>query len=145
MSNLSPHLQFFIHLAKAKTVLARRFDNRLSFNGLGFSDFAILCQLQEAEDGKMRRTDLAERVGLTASGITRLLLPLEKIGVVKRETDSRDGRVSYVAITAAGRRLFNESLERAELLSQDLLPETDEAKLRELAAILIMLGKTIVY
>ncbi|HYC82923.1 MAG TPA: winged helix-turn-helix domain-containing protein, partial [Candidatus Paceibacterota bacterium] len=86
MSNLSPHLQFFIHLAKAKTVLARRFDNRLSFNGLGFSDFAILCQLQEAEDGKMRRTDLAERVGLTASGITRLLLPLEKIGVVKRET-----------------------------------------------------------
>src|SRR4051812_48921539 len=93
MTSISPQLAFFIDLAKAKTVLSRRFDNRLSFHGLGFSDFMILYHISLSQDQKMRRTDLAEKIGLTASGVTRLLLPMEKIGLIKRESNEQDGRV----------------------------------------------------
>lgn len=68
MHPLSPELAFFIHLAKAKTVLTRRFDNRLSFVGVSFSDFVILHLLATSPEGKVRRTDLAEMIGLTQSG-----------------------------------------------------------------------------
>ncbi len=37
-----------------------------------------LYYLERAPGGRLRRVDLAERLGLTASGVTRSLLPLEK-------------------------------------------------------------------
>lgn len=145
MSTISSSLQFFIQLAKTKTVLARRFDNRLSFHGLGFSDFMILYHLSQAPEEKLRRTDLAEKIGLTASGITRMLLPMEKIGLIKREASDHDARVSYVSLAAGGKRLWNESLESAEVLSEDLLPESKIKKYEDCSDLLIELGKTIVY
>lgn len=144
--NISPQLEFFLNLAKAKTVISRRFDNRLSFFGLGFSDFMILYHLSTAPDEKMRRIDLAERIGLTQSCVTRLLLPMEKIGLVKREVSEHDGRVSFVALAPGGKRLFTESLENVEVLSKDLLPEGKKAKDANNAVdLLTELGKTTVY
>jgi DNA-binding MarR family transcriptional regulator len=145
MTKISPQLEFFIHLAKAKTVVARRFDNRLSFGGLGFSDFMILYHLNQAPQEKMRRTDLAEHIGLTASGVTRQLLPMEKIGLIKRELDEHDGRVSFVALAPGGKRLFTDALEQVEALSQDLLSGSKSKKVDEMVPMLIELGKTIVY
>jgi DNA-binding MarR family transcriptional regulator len=50
----------------------------------------------------LRRVDLAERVLLTPSGITRLLEGLERAGFVCKETCSSDARVSYAKLTEAG-------------------------------------------
>lgn len=54
----------------------------------------------------MRRIDLAAIVGLTASGITRLLDGLEKSGLVEKESCTSDARVTYAVITAEGRALL---------------------------------------
>lgn len=145
MNNISPALEFFIQLAKTKTVVARRFDNRLSFHGLGFSDFMILYHLGQASEGKLRRIDLAEKIGLTASGITRLLLPMEKIGLIKRETSEQDARISYVILASGGKRLLADSLENAEVLAQDLLPEAKANKMKACTELLESLSKTVVY
>ncbi len=145
MSQISTKVEFFIALAKAKTVIARRFDNRLSFHGLGFSDFMILYHLSVAEGGKLRRTDLAEKIGLTASGITRMLLPMEKIGLVKRESNKDDARVSFVSIASGGKELLKDAMERVELLAEDLLPQENTKKLNECIELFTELGKTVVY
>lgn len=145
MKSISPSLKFFIDLAKAKTVVSRRFDNRLSFNGLGFSDFMILWHLSQAPGEKLRRVDLAEKVGITASGITRMLLPMEKIGLVQREMSEQDARVSYVLLAPGGKRLLAESLESVEVLAQDILSATKAKKIEELSKILTELGKITVY
>jgi DNA-binding MarR family transcriptional regulator len=145
MASISPALEFFIHLAKAKTVVARRFDNRLSFNGLGFSDFVILYHLSQAQGEKMRRVDLAEKIGLTASGVTRMLLPMEKIGLVKRETSERDARVAYVTLAPGGKRLLEEGMDSAEVLSQDLLPLLQMKKMKEFNEVLTQLGSLTIY
>ena len=128
MLKVNTKVQFFIHLARAQAILNRKFDNGLG--GLGFNEFIILFHLSQG-DGKMRRIDLAEKIGFTASGITRLLLPMEKIGLVKKEVDPRDARVSYVMLAPGGKRQFNEALERAELLSEDILPVVDSKQFEQ--------------
>ncbi len=45
----------------------------LAEHGLTLSDYEVLLRLSRADNGSMRRVDLAESVVLTASGITRLL------------------------------------------------------------------------
>lgn len=133
MKEMSASLQFFIGLARVQATMARRFDGRLG-HGLGFNDFAILLALARSAGGKMRRIDLAESLGLTASGVTRLLAPMEKIGLVKREANVHDARVSYVALAPGGKRMLAESMERAELLSEEAVGPGKAQKLNELMA-----------
>lgn len=131
-----------MNLAKVQAVIARRFD-RLNMHGIGFSDFVILYLLQQSADGKMRRIDLADRIGLTASGITRMLLPMEKIGLVSREANERDARVSYVVLTQAGRQLFEDAKLTAEAVAAEIIPGEREKKFNPLTDLLAMLGGNI--
>ena len=134
MKKISPALEFFFNLSKIQTVTSRKFDGRLG-GGLGFNDFLILYHLSLAEGEKLRRIDLAEEIGLTASGVTRLLAPMEKIGLIKREQDHQDARVSYVALAPGGKRLFSERLEKAEMLAEESLPVNAQKKLKALKEI----------
>jgi len=59
-------------------------------------------------------------MAMTASGITRLLAPMEKMGLVGREINTRDARVSIVVITAAGKRTFLEAKVTAEEIAKEL-------------------------
>jgi DNA-binding MarR family transcriptional regulator len=72
-------------------------------HGLTLNDYEALLRLARAEDGRMRRVDLAEELLLTASGVTRLLDGLEADGYVERASCSTDRRVVYAVITDAGR------------------------------------------
>jgi hypothetical protein len=57
--------------------MVRRLDQVLgSYHGISFGDFMLLHYLNRA--GRPPAPRLAERQGLTASGVTRTLLPLEK-------------------------------------------------------------------
>jgi DNA-binding MarR family transcriptional regulator len=119
-------LDFCLSLVRASAAVTRKLDGRLgSLHGLSFADFAILKQIAAAPDMRMRRVDLADALGLTSSGVTRALIPLEKIGLVSRQTDKRDARVGYATLTAAGRRLLTDAVETALEASRDLLEERD--------------------
>jgi DNA-binding MarR family transcriptional regulator len=139
MSNISNSLSILISTMKVQSIIARRFD-RLSVHGLGFSDFIILNVLTNAPEEKLRRIDLAKKIGLTASGVTRLLLPMEKTGFVNRESNQRDARVSYVVITAAGKKIFEEARQTAELVAKELLPTVKARDLKFLSETLFALG-----
>lgn len=139
---ISSSLQFFLNLAKLQAIMNRRFDSALG--GLGLNEFIILLALAAAPDAKMRRIDLAEKIGLTASGVTRILLPMEKIGLVAKEVNEHDARVSLVLLAPGGKRKLEEALERAELLSQELLPEARAAQTSVLAEVLGKFGGPVV-
>ena len=80
-------------------------------HGLTLNDYEVLLHLSHAENGMLRRVDLAERVLLTASGITRLLEGLERAGYVAKETCASDARVSYAKLTDAGAVKLGEAAE----------------------------------
>ncbi|MGL4581716.1 MAG: MarR family winged helix-turn-helix transcriptional regulator, partial [Flavobacterium sp.] len=105
---------------------------RLSVHGLGYTDFMLLHLLASDTEQQMRRIDLASRIGLTPSGVTRLLSPLEKNGLVGRKSNARDARVSYVILTETGLRVYEEAKVTAEAVAMDILPKV---KVNQLNAI----------
>lgn len=119
---ISASLEFTLRLARAQATLVRRLDQVLGgYHGISFNDFMLLHYLNRAPGGRLRRVDLAERLALTASGVTRSLLPLEKIGLVERQQDPRDARVAYAALTDAGREMVGNAVTVAEQICKDLL------------------------
>ncbi|MCW1963989.1 MarR family winged helix-turn-helix transcriptional regulator [Chryseobacterium viscerum] len=139
---ISTELLFLMNINKLQSVIARKFDY-LSVHGLGFNDFVILYILNSSSESKMRRIDLAEKTGLTASGVTRLLNPLEKIGLIARETNERDARVSYVVITSNGKKIFEEAKRSAEHITKEILSSKKNKSLKMVNEFLFDLGGNI--
>ena len=111
---MNTSLDTLFDLALARTLIARDVDHPLSEHGISLSDLAILRELRAAPDGKLRRSELAQRLGVTPSGVARQLGPLERIGLVDRESHDRDARLALVVLTAAGTRVVDEALQTAE-------------------------------
>ena len=78
-------------------------------HGLSINQYEALLHLARAEERRMRRVDLAERLILTASGVTRLLDGLEQAGYVDRDSCATDRRVTYAVLTDAGHAKLKEA------------------------------------
>jgi len=104
------------------TLINKQLNNSLSFvHGIGFSEYMVLNSLNESVNKTMTRIDLAESIGRTASGVTKMLLPMEKIGLIQKESGARDARVSLVKISKAGERLFKDASVTLEQSSEKIL------------------------
>ncbi len=79
--------------------LERELQNR---HQISVSDFEVLQELHAAADGTMRMHDLADRVHLTQSALSRLVARLEDDGLVERTMCTDDRRSVWTAITDAG-------------------------------------------
>ena len=64
--------------------------------------FDVLVQLSEAPSGSLRMQDLADRVLLSQSGLTRLVDRMEGEGLVERRRCPEDGRGMLATVTRAG-------------------------------------------
>jgi DNA-binding MarR family transcriptional regulator len=100
-----PSLPAILRLMRAQSFVEARVDPGLgAVHGLALREFMFLTQLDQAPLNRLRRVDLANRLNVSQSTVTRMALPLEKLGFVKREADPRDARVGYVVLTKAGRQ-----------------------------------------
>jgi DNA-binding MarR family transcriptional regulator len=99
----APEIQAWAHLLRAHAALTRRFSSELlEQHALTLNDYEVLLHLAHAPDRRLRRVDLAERIVLTPSGITRLLSGLERAGYVDRATCETDARVTYAVLSETG-------------------------------------------
>jgi DNA-binding MarR family transcriptional regulator len=99
----TPETQTWVALLRAHASSIRRFNAELvGEHGLTLNDYEVLLHLSHAEGRRLRRVDLAERVLLTPSGITRLLEGLERCGYVERASCESDARVTYAQLTEDG-------------------------------------------
>ncbi|MFT7131224.1 MAG: DNA-binding MarR family transcriptional regulator [Gammaproteobacteria bacterium] len=106
MSNDTTPTTLLLKLNSLHTQILKKVDQQLGVHGISFTEFLVMSHLQSAANETMRRIDLAESIGLSASGVTRLLMPMEKIGLVKKEVNPRDARVSLVKLTKGGKKAF---------------------------------------
>jgi DNA-binding MarR family transcriptional regulator len=96
-------IEAFVRLVRGHSAVTRALNAQLlADHGLTINDYEALLHLARAEDRRMRRVDLAERLILTASGVTRLLDGLEEAGYVDRAACASDRRVTYAVLTGAG-------------------------------------------
>ncbi len=99
-----------LSFASAWNRLERRLDHSLgAIRGISLAEYRLLRALADAPGARASRVDLAEVVGLTPSGVTRALRPLEKLGVVSTVKSDRDARLAMASLTAAGRDLLQDA------------------------------------
>jgi DNA-binding MarR family transcriptional regulator len=132
-----PATQSVLRLIRAQSHLQNRFAAELGgVHGLSVNELMLLMYLDQAAGGRLRRVDLADRLELNQSSVTRMLAPMEKVGWIARAEDARDGRVGYVVLTAAGRRLAREGAKtlahQATTLFGDLWTEREVETLARL-------------
>jgi DNA-binding MarR family transcriptional regulator len=132
-------LHEFLSIRRAIALWESRADAELgAVHGLGLSDFAALHHLAEAPGNRLRRVDLARRLALTPSGVTRLLAPLERRGIVSREQDGDDARATHAVLTKSGKALVKDATATATAIAESILgslPKSDRASFAKLAAL----------
>lgn len=99
-----------IAIAIVQARILKKIDQHLSVHGISFTEFMVMHFLDQAANKTMRRIDLAESIGLSASGVTRLVNPMEKNHLVIKESNPRDARVSLVKLSDTGAELFQDAL-----------------------------------
>jgi DNA-binding MarR family transcriptional regulator len=81
----------------------------LSLTGMPLSWYDVLLELAAAPDGRLRMSDLAERVVLSRTRISRLVEELVERGLIRKEGHPNDRRSAYAVITEAGLAGFRAS------------------------------------
>lgn len=135
MDTFTPQMNLAMTLAALNAQVIRRVDSSLSLHGISFTEFMVMQHLKESVNQCMRRIDLAEQIGLTASGVTRLLSPMEKIGLVQKEKNPRDARVSLVKITETGVQMLADASVSFERSAEKLFATIETPQLEQFAQI----------
>ena len=84
-------------------------ERDLAPTGLNLGDYQVLVFLSESPELSLRMCDLAARLQLSPSGLTRRLDGLVRSSLVERRGSASDRRVMLAALTPKGLRLLEES------------------------------------
>jgi len=104
---LSPEeLRAWRAFLRSHATVSRSLERALEDSDLTLAGYGVLVVLSEAPEQQLRLHQIAERIGLTKSGLSRLIDRLEARGFVERRACELDKRGQYAVVTAAGRRAF---------------------------------------
>ena len=136
--------QLLMQLLSVESKLEKRLARALSVHGIGVSEYVVMHALSESTHGAMQRTELAERVGLTPSGVTRLLIPMEKMGLVSKADNPRDARVSLVKMSETGARIYADACVTFDHSATALLKQCTASQSAQLKETLTALDRALV-
>jgi DNA-binding MarR family transcriptional regulator len=79
-------------------------------SGLSLGSFEVLVQLTSAPDGRLKMQELADKVLLSKSGVTRVVDRMMAAGLVTRAACATDRRVVYAVVTPEGRAALRDAM-----------------------------------
>jgi DNA-binding MarR family transcriptional regulator len=124
------------------TVVSRLERDLASEAGMPLAWYDLLLQLAEAPERRLRMADLADRVLLSRSGLTRLVDRLQAEGLVEREPYPGDARGTYTVLTAEGLDRLRAAVPvHLAGVEEYWLSKLDDDSLRELQRLLDRLEK----
>jgi DNA-binding MarR family transcriptional regulator len=111
VSPLDPRMRAWRAFLYAHAAVMRELEAQLvAEREMTLAEYDALVQLASAPGARLRMSDLAARVLLSRSGVTRLVDRLETQGLVGRESCGSDARGSFAALTPAGVRCLREAM-----------------------------------
>src|SRR5262249_40033687 len=106
--NVNPDsLEAYINLLRVASDVLEGLERYYATQGTSQGRFTVLALLNREPDKPLCPADLAERSGVTRATMTGLLQGLELDGLIKRTASLEDKRMSYVALTAKGRKYLD--------------------------------------
>lgn len=101
----------FGRLVEAYSALERELGGALEReNGIPHTWFEAMLRIARSRDG-LTMSALADQIALSTGGVTRLIDRMITAGLVERVPCPTDRRISYAALTAAGRLKLDEAAE----------------------------------
>ncbi|MEM1400431.1 MAG: MarR family transcriptional regulator, partial [Pseudomonadota bacterium] len=89
-------------LQSADELRAKLSGDFSAVHGLSVNEFFLMMHLERAHLNRLSRVELAKRMHVSASTVTRMARPMEKLGLLGRQADERDARLAFVVLTKAG-------------------------------------------
>ncbi len=96
-------------LQSADELKARLSGEFSAVHGLSVNEYFLLLHLDKAPLKRLTRVELAKRMHVSASTVTRMAQPMEKLGLLSRMADERDARLAFVVLTEAGQSKLSEA------------------------------------
>jgi len=98
-----PRLETWRTFLVAHAQVRRQLERELQAEqSLGLGEYEVLLLLTRADERRLRMSDLADRLGLSRSGVTRLVDRLQGDALVERASCDTDRRGSWAMLTDAG-------------------------------------------
>lgn len=120
-------IELILNQHLVESLLSKKMDLALSVHGINFTEFVLMYQLGLAQGFTLSRVALADKVALTASGVTRILQPMEKNGLIEKQSNPRDARQSLVLLSSVGQELLQNAIttvaQTVDLVFSLLTPE----------------------
>jgi DNA-binding MarR family transcriptional regulator len=99
--------------------------------------YDVLLTLAQAPDRRLRMAELADRVLLSRSGLTRLVDRIERAGLVRREPSQDDARGTYTVLQPQGLQRLRKAVPvHLAGVQRHWLAHFDDDELRALGALL---------
>jgi DNA-binding MarR family transcriptional regulator len=116
-------------LRAAYLALHRRSDAQFASHGVTADQFVLLATLSRGQ--ALTQRELARRMSSDPSTVRAMLVLLEKQGLVRRQSHPTDSRARTVALTAAGKRKFDQLWSAGEPIRAQMFDsiQPDEAAL----------------
>ena len=136
-------LQSVLRLLQSSQLIEARLAGEFScVHGLSVNEVLLLMQLENAPLRKLPRVELAKRLNTSASTVTRMAAPMEKLGLISRESDLRDARLAFVVLTEAGATRVSEA--RTTFAKQAAYVFRDRWKNEEVEQLSELLGRLVI-
>jgi DNA-binding MarR family transcriptional regulator len=142
-TNLSEaELETWRAFLRAHSTMLRRISRDLEDADLPpLTWYDVLATLRDAPDRRLRQVEIAERVLLSNSGLSRLVDRIEAKGLVQRVQCPEDRRSLYVELTDEGQEMLDQMWPAyAKGIADDFLPALG-ANLVEIRATLESIGR----
>lgn len=111
MDRTTRRTEAYFAFVEAGSLLQQLMEDQLRRDaGISYLQFFLLARLNEASEGSMRMTDLADSTVHSRSGLTYQASQLEKAGLIRRVPSPDDERSVIAVITDAGRDTFTRGL-----------------------------------
>jgi DNA-binding MarR family transcriptional regulator len=128
-------------LLRAHARLLPVMDAGVRRTGISLAYYDVLLELGAEPEGRLRMSDLGERVVLSRTRVSRLVDEMVRAGLVAREANSDDRRSAFAVITDAGRESFHAAAPRyLDLIEEQVSTGLTSAELATLAGLLDRLG-----
>ncbi|MFI5967566.1 MarR family winged helix-turn-helix transcriptional regulator [Streptomyces asoensis] len=114
---------------------ARQHDRLMTLAGVPLDRAAVALLRQVADSEPLRPGELAQRLGVEASHVTRTVQQLQKSGYVTRVPDPDDGRAQRIELTGAGRAAVDRIRDAGARGMQLALADWSPQELGQLAAL----------
>ncbi|MER7186354.1 MarR family transcriptional regulator [Streptomyces hyaluromycini] len=114
---------------------ARQHERLMALAGVPLDRAAVALLRQVADSEPLRPGELAQRLGVEASHVTRTVQQLQKSGYVTRVPDPDDRRAQRIELTDAGRAAVDRVRDAGARGMQLALGEWEPEELRQLATL----------